>query len=1296
MQALIEQLGLSDAPLWMAAGANIAIKGVALLAIAWLVVLCLRRASAAARHVVWFAALVGVLILPILTVTLPQWRLNVLADAAPSATDTTQEDEPAGDPLMALAPPVITPSAPETAVVLPPVGADAVPDTGDPVAFAPAPEAVPTPQREPAPIREAPAVSDAATPIPWAGIIAAVWLAGVAVTLAFWLVGALGVRAILRQSKPATADEHKRLLEQGKSLMGADCAISLRLGPDGCMPLTFGTVRPVVVLPADVSEWPADRQRAVLLHELAHIKRRDCLTQSIAHLACALHWFNPLAWLATRQLRVEREKACDDLVLNAGSKAADYANDLLVMTREHRTRAITGVAAVAMARPSRLEGRLLALLDGSRNRRNVSARALAIAIVATALFALPLAAMQVAQEPPATCEAETTPPDPTPRQATLPDADTRGVGVVLDLATGHMLSLPNKPDERADFVAKMSKGDIAWDHALIALRDASVAVSAGGQWLEIKPSMEEKPMRTASYRISPPVRLRITTGDGEVFTLDFLSEGRNGAQVRWIEGELDALQLPGQQEAPGPAQADMRRAYAMLQVIGASSAVMDEALRAGEGEKALVVLDQIESQIPALLEAMAGTPMAAQFEQVAKQGDALRKMIKSDKFAEASQFIRRIQGMGSAAARRMEQQFEAGNSGQSDRAAAQDRARVLIAAGRQQAMALHGALTGGRMDEADALATSMLANIRELSKLLDGHPSQASVKVFEEQLARLAEAVKRGDSKTALSILTAVSQGGPQFEKQFPDLFAPTSAAATDPPGTDSDTPATIAIAFTHCGWPVMDGRMYDWTTDAGKRALLAAVAARIKEQPKATVNVTAHRGLTNSVLGEVIDSLQKQGITNITLSVARLHTYVPVINLRVGTNRRIFLGPEPLTWPADRDELARHLTIVGAMRPQPRVCLIMPEGKEERHFINALTALCREAGMPDVARDWEMPDDRSVRVPDYHTYIGMRPDGTVLVGEGAYAVGKQDQQLLAALRALHQEGKRGWMYVYVPLDGPDRAKIDRVVALCRAAGFERVVPSVASGGEVRMPAADTASPEALWRDLSRLAAQAGATPAPVTDAGILSEYGVTRGVMRDGKPWSGAFIWSSHKTPVIVEAYRDGKKHGLSLGFHSRGALHWEGRYVEGRKHGVFRLWSPDGRLHSTTVYEHGQEVRGSVEDHSDRGPAVTNPTPEADADAIARARKAIKLWQEASGVIKAGKMAQSVARLEGMAAAIRELERDLDGHSFQRHLGQLRLDTVRLRDAIAADDEKAIKDAASRVDRQCEMLNDRCNQLE
>jgi len=130
----------------------------------------------------------------------------------------------------------------------------------------------------------------------------------------------------------------------------------------------------------------------VLRHELAHVRRYDCLTQLVGQLACALHWFNPLAWLAARELRVERERACDDEVLRAGGKASDYAEYLLRVARSTRIMGAAALGGLAMARPSQMAGRLLAVLDDRRRRGRVSPWATANAAAIAGLLVTTVAA----------------------------------------------------------------------------------------------------------------------------------------------------------------------------------------------------------------------------------------------------------------------------------------------------------------------------------------------------------------------------------------------------------------------------------------------------------------------------------------------------------------------------------------------------------------------------------------------------------------------------------------------------------------------------------------------------------------------------------------------------------------------------------------------------------------------------------------------------------------------------------------------------------------------------------------
>jgi TonB family protein len=154
------------------------------------------------------------------------------------------------------------------------------------------------------------------------------------------------------------------------------------------MPMMWGILRPVIVLPAGAADWQPVRLHAVLLHELLHVQRLDLWAQAAAQAACCLYWFDPLVWMAARQLRKERERACDDAVLSRGLLASEYAGHLVDLVRTVAAKRTRWADAPAMAEASDLESRVRSLLDRNRNRRPLTRRgAFAVAAVACAVLA---------------------------------------------------------------------------------------------------------------------------------------------------------------------------------------------------------------------------------------------------------------------------------------------------------------------------------------------------------------------------------------------------------------------------------------------------------------------------------------------------------------------------------------------------------------------------------------------------------------------------------------------------------------------------------------------------------------------------------------------------------------------------------------------------------------------------------------------------------------------------------------------------------------------------------------------
>jgi TonB family protein len=161
------------------------------------------------------------------------------------------------------------------------------------------------------------------------------------------------------------------------------------------MPVTWGALRPVILLPASAESWSEARRRSVLAHELAHVARLDWPLQICAELMRAIYWFHPLAWVATRRLRREGERACDDSVLNSGIEASDYAKQLLELASTLRNSVRSWSSALAIARETNLEGRFSAMLNPSINRRNLSRSAKALIMLAAVCVLIPLAALRL-------------------------------------------------------------------------------------------------------------------------------------------------------------------------------------------------------------------------------------------------------------------------------------------------------------------------------------------------------------------------------------------------------------------------------------------------------------------------------------------------------------------------------------------------------------------------------------------------------------------------------------------------------------------------------------------------------------------------------------------------------------------------------------------------------------------------------------------------------------------------------------------------------------------------------------
>jgi beta-lactamase regulating signal transducer with metallopeptidase domain len=366
---------------WIGMIGEAALKGTFLLLAAFILSLALRRASAASRHLVWALCLCLLLLLPVLAQIAPP----VAAPAIPPSWSAAWAEvvDAAGSRVSALLGSGHGSIEPASSISLSgPLELDrAIGVVGTTVHL----ESVPVEGG-----RDWPATT-------W---LASTWIAGLALVLGWLAVGLWLRRSLSRHAREARGGPW---VEEARSIaveLGIRRELVLLRGAEDAVPMTWGNLRPVIYLPPGADEWPVDQRRSVLLHELAHVRRWDSLTRSISQIACAIFWFHPFAWYAAHRLLREQERACDDVVLLAGAEPDEYATTLLTLARHYRQRRPAVVGALALARRTKLENRLISILDPRRKRITMS-RTHRVALLATFVaVAVPLAALQPAPAEP--------------------------------------------------------------------------------------------------------------------------------------------------------------------------------------------------------------------------------------------------------------------------------------------------------------------------------------------------------------------------------------------------------------------------------------------------------------------------------------------------------------------------------------------------------------------------------------------------------------------------------------------------------------------------------------------------------------------------------------------------------------------------------------------------------------------------------------------------------------------------------------------------------------------------------
>src|SRR5258706_11048829 len=283
-----------------------ALKSFVIFAVAGAINAAWRKSSAASRHLIWTAAVCAAIAVPAIGVMLPQWKMPSVAVARPSALVESTPTIPINEE------PIARPSTKQAEIIAAPIEQASAEQL-----YAP----------QPSPVAIAPKISFAGAVAQFgtAKIIAIVWLARFVLVLLPFCIGRLRLLALSASGRPLTEGRWHELLARIRSNASTGRRVTLLESDQAAMPMTWGVISPVLLLPAGTNEWPEWSCRNILLHELAHVERFDCLTQFAARVACAVYWFNPLLWVSAHRMQVDREMACDDHVIDKGARASQYA-----------------------------------------------------------------------------------------------------------------------------------------------------------------------------------------------------------------------------------------------------------------------------------------------------------------------------------------------------------------------------------------------------------------------------------------------------------------------------------------------------------------------------------------------------------------------------------------------------------------------------------------------------------------------------------------------------------------------------------------------------------------------------------------------------------------------------------------------------------------------------------------------------------------------------------------------------------------------------------------------------------
>jgi beta-lactamase regulating signal transducer with metallopeptidase domain len=380
-------MGWFSAPGTLGLAAEYFLKTTFVLIPALLAAAASRRRPAAFRHFVLSLALIGLLLLPVLSLVPVGWKTSLLP-ARPAPTGTLELAQHIRN---SMPEPVAVPGIPLSIDA----GSMAEPASGQPALgtmLRPG-QTVSLPPLDIAYSSSPDARADSGIQSILYIAIIALWSAGLVILVLRLAIGLSGAIKLTREGTVLADPVWHLLFKRFLTLVSLRRKIRLKSHPRVFVPLTWGWRKPVILMPADTEAWTDEERSSALFHELSHVKRADFLVMLLVRTSLAVFWWNPLSWIVYRKLRKEQEIACDELVLRAGIKPSIYAASLLAFRRSAGFRWNTSAALLGMLGKPSFNERLASILKQKLTLKEVkmktkimlaAAVVLAVALVGTA------------------------------------------------------------------------------------------------------------------------------------------------------------------------------------------------------------------------------------------------------------------------------------------------------------------------------------------------------------------------------------------------------------------------------------------------------------------------------------------------------------------------------------------------------------------------------------------------------------------------------------------------------------------------------------------------------------------------------------------------------------------------------------------------------------------------------------------------------------------------------------------------------------------------------------------------